>query len=358
MLNNSFFWVSFDPHSKKPMPYDQQSSRHLEAAFRNKMTDVTLLLDVEEVGFIANVQLDLVEGQHVQRSANGTGERSVRRAESTTITFEGVTHNLQEDWACSFQRVTWVHLDPVTGVASPYTKENAALAEAALRRKDSWCPIVIQLGDSKTIAASIRIDFNMQHSQTTVSGFREVRRIILPTGASQACIDVYRLPEEGTIDSERYRFSATKAQMYTATFNVSLGCFFEEEALPLVMFASLADLDRGLKQLRYPEKDMLGLARLLKNGPFVDACRLLSAAYTSEPTALLPLSMHLMNVVQKWTQDGYMVQMQPTQNLLDDLENAQTQFLVTSVDSRSFTSNGLKVAAAAAFLLMNPDAAL
>jgi hypothetical protein len=132
MLNsNSFFWVSFDPESKKNIPYDSRSSRHLEAALRDKMTDVTLLLDVEEAGFIANVQLDLVGGEDVQRSANSTGERSVCRAESgaTTITFEGVTHDLQEDWACSFQRVAWVHLDPVTGAVLPYTKENAALAE-------------------------------------------------------------------------------------------------------------------------------------------------------------------------------------------------------------------------------------
>ena len=95
------------------------------------MTDVTLLVDVEEAGFIANVQLDLVGGEDVQRSANSTGERSVCSAESgaTTITFEGVTHDLQEDWACSFQRVAWVHLDPVTGAVLPYTKENAALAE-------------------------------------------------------------------------------------------------------------------------------------------------------------------------------------------------------------------------------------
>ena len=197
------------------------------------MTDVTLLVDVEEAGLIiVNIQLDLVGGQHVQRSANGTGERSVRRAESgaTTIIFEGITHDLQEDWACSFQRVTWVHLDPVTGVAFPYSKENAALAEAALRQKISYCPIKIQLSESKTIAASIRIDFNMQHhSQTTLSGFREVRRVELPIGASEASIDVYRLPQDETIDSQRYRFSAgTNAhRTHTATINVSLGCWLD-----------------------------------------------------------------------------------------------------------------------------------
>ena len=302
--NNSFFWVSFDPESKKPIPYDSRSCRHLEAALRDKMTDVTLLLDVGESGFIANVQLDLVGGEHVQRSANGTGERSVRRAESgaTTITFEGITYDLQEDWACSFQRVAWVHLDPVTGAVLPYTKKNAALAEEALRQKISCCPVQIQLNESKTITACIKIDSNMQHTQTTMTGFREVRRVELPSGAFEANIDVYRLPKDKTIDSEMYRFTATTTthKTHTATINVSLDCYFEEEALPLVMFASLADLDRGLKQLGYPEKDMLGLARLLKNGPFVDACRLLSAAYTSGSTTFVPLSTLLMNVVKKW----------------------------------------------------------
>ena len=65
-----------------------------------------------------------------------------------------------------------------------------------------------------------------------------------------------------------------------------------------------------------------------------------------------------MNVVDKWTEDGYMVQMQPCENLLDNLQTAQVQFLVTSVNSRSFGSNGVKVAAAMAFLLLNPDATL
>ena len=360
MLNsNSFFWVSFDPQSKKPIPYDARSSRHLEAALRDKMTDVTLLLDVEEAGFIVNVQLDLVGGEHVQRSANGTGERPVRRAQSgaTTITFEGVTHDLQEDWACSFQRVAWVHLDPLTGAVLPYTKENAALAEEALRQKISSCPIKIQLDESKTITACIRIDANMQHTQTTMTGFREVRRLELPSGAFEASIDVYRLPKDETIDSERYRFTATTNthKTHTATINVSLGCYFEEEALPLTMFASLADLDRGLKQLGYPEEDKLGLARLLKNGPFMDACRLLSVAYTSGPTTFVPLSTLLMKVVHKWNEDGYMIQMQPSESLLDDLENAQAQFLVSSANWRGFGSNGLKVAAAAAFLLVNPE---
>ena len=73
LTSNSFFWVSFDPESKKNIPYDSRSSRHLEAALRDKMTDVTLLLDVEEAVFIANVQLDLVGGEDVQRLANSTG---------------------------------------------------------------------------------------------------------------------------------------------------------------------------------------------------------------------------------------------------------------------------------------------
>jgi hypothetical protein len=166
---------------------------------------------------------------------------------------------------------------------------------------------------------------------------------------------------------ERYRFSVTESHTHTQSIPVTLGCYMEEEALPLATFASLADLERGLQQMSYPREHLVGLARRLKNGPFVDACRLLSTAYTtSEATCYQPLSVHLGAITRKWAEDGYLASpegereymrtVQPTDGLIDDLQGAKDRgFLITSATSRSFGSNGLKVATAAAYLLMNPD---
>ena len=367
----SFTWVSKDPRTGSIVPYDERSARHLEAASRAQQTEATLLVDSDDAGFIVTVTFDLEAGLHVQRSANGTGERPVRRAAggATTVDFDGISHELQPEWASSFQRVAWVHLDPVTGVVAPYSKENAELCEKTLRQRTTAVRIDIHLPNGNTIGANVSVNAETgSHSQSTGAGVREVRRLELPKHGSAAEVAVYRLPADDSIDSERYRFSRTENHTHTQSIPIALGCFMEEEALPLATFASLADLERGLQQMRYPQEHMVGLARRLKNGPFVDACRLLSAAYTtSEVTSFKPLSVHLDAITKKWADDGYLASpeteaehmrppVQPTDGLLDDLQGAKDRdFLIKQANSRAFGSNGLKVAAAAAYLLINPD---
>jgi len=364
VLPGSFAWVSKDPRTGQLVPYDERSSRHLEIASRHLEEEATLLVNAEDAGFIVIITFDHEGGRHVQRSANGTGERPVRRTvDGTTVHFDGVSHSVPPDWTCRFRRVAWVHLDPVSGVVAPYSKENADNAERALRTRVTACGVHINLPNGTTLNAvlSIKLDGG-EHSQSTFGGFREVRRLELPDGADSSEVDVYRLPPDDSIDSERYRFSRTENHTHTHSVPLSLGCYMEEEALPLTTFASLRDLEAGLSQISYPKEHLSGLARRLKTGPWVTACRALSDAFnSSDLTSNRPLTDHLRAIMRKWMDDGLMTTehphvIQPTDRLLDDLEGANARgYLVVTRTARSFGSNPLKIAAAAAYLLLNPD---
>ena len=231
VLPGSFAWVSKDPRTGQLVPYDERSSRHLEIASRHLEEEATLLVNAEDAGFIVIITFDHEGGRHVQRSANGTGERPVRRTvDGTTVHFDGVSHSVPPDWTCRFRRVAWVHLDPVSGVVAPYSKENADNAERALRTRVTACGVHINLPNGTTLNAvlSIKLDGG-EHSQSTFGGFREVRRLELPDGADSSEVDVYRLPPDDSIDSERYRFSRTENHTHTHSVPLSLGCYMEEE---------------------------------------------------------------------------------------------------------------------------------
>jgi hypothetical protein len=133
----------------------------------------------------------------------------------------------------------------------------------------------------------------------------------------------------------------------------------------LKAFARVADISRGLQQIGIEERVLRGLAKRLKNEAYLEAARVLAAAYADEQVhEAKPLPHHLRTIVERWMETGCIVgngsyaSDQPTDMLLDDLQACRAEGLLEANSrTRSFGSNPTRVAAAAAYLLVNPDVA-
>ena len=155
---------------------------------------------------------------------------------------------------------------------------------------------------------------------------------------------------------------ATSTPRGAQTVPTSLGCYFETATLPVAAFARVADISRGLEQVGIEERVLRGLAKRLKTEAYLEAARVLAAAYADEQVhQAKPLHVHLRSIVEKWTESGCIAvsgfQEQPTNMLLDDLPAVLREGLLEgNPRTRSYCSNSTRVAAAAAYLLVNPDA--
>jgi len=378
---NPFTWVSVDPTSGELVPYDAWNARYLEVAYRHGQEELSLLLPIAEAGFVVTVHVDHENGLHVQRSSNGTGERTVRRVDGNvgSLEIDGVTHAVPSEWAIHFRRISWVHLDPVTGVIAPYSKENADVAERALRQRERFASLQIVLPTGAILGAHLNVDVGATgklHNQTTGVGFREVARLELPFDSNEATVAVYRTPKEANgyslgVDAERYRLSDNRGE--NAFINVqsvpfALGCYMEEEALPLAAFAPMSDIERSLKQLGYGEVALKAIARQLKTGPHVEAMKKLSALYSvAGAQGAAPLADHLREITAMWMEQGFVprgegiwahrtpLNYRPDELLLDNPQKIYDDGHLIATQCRSYGSNLMKVAAAAVYLLMNPD---
>jgi len=194
-------------------------------------------------------------------------------------------------------------------------------------------------------------------------GFREVKRVELTFNATQVDVPVYRRPCDGTMDSERFRLtneedgiSNTLHQNSTISFS---DFFMEEQDLPVDAFATLDDLDRGLRQMGFDCSDLEAIARRLKTEPYLQAVRVLSDGYAAEEWQTCSVNDHLTNVMNVWKEGGYLGEQGdgvflPTDGLLDDLQGVFDSGLLSSM-TRFGNSNSMLIAASAAYLLMNPD---
>eukprot|EP00729_Bicosta_minor_P015909 gene15909-9908_t len=364
VVSSPFSWVSLNPGTRAVDAYDLSNAQHLECAWRNKEHAATLLLPLASnpAGFIVQVNFDYETGTHKQMSVNGSGLREVRRcagplphaadfADADSETVGGGTHSIPEENATHFNTVAWVHLDPVSGLISPYSGENAELIERAFRESAQSIRVGIILPNGKVLGASVKFTKGSTvHSQTTGSGFRQVKRIELPVAALEASVEVFQREKDGTCDSERYRLTqeSTSVPRGEQIVPTSLGCYFETASLPTAAFARVADISRGLEQLGVEERVMRGLAKQLKTEAYLEASRVLAAAYADEQVhQAKPIHVHLRTIIERWIESGCIAVAenstleQPTSKLLDDLP--------------AVLRDGL-VAAAAAYLLVNPDA--
>jgi len=375
-----FSWVSLNPGTRAVDAYDLSNAQHLECAWRSKETTATLLLPLatNPAGFIVQVNFDYETGAHKQMSANGSGLREVRRcagalphsadfADSDAETVGGGTHSIPEENAAHFNSVAWVHLDPVSGMISPYSGTNAELIERGFRQGSTQLRVAIILPTGNELAAAVSFSKGKAvHSQTTGSGFRQVKRIELPVGALEASVSVFQREKDGTCDSERFRLTeeTTSTPRGAQSVPTSLGCYFETATLPVAAFARVADISRGLEQVGIEERVLRGLAKQLKTEAYLEAARVLAAAYADEQVhQAKPLHVHLRTIVEKWTESGCIAVSagttleQPTNKLLDDLPGVLRDGLLEgNPRTRSYCSNSTRVAAAAAYLLVNPDA--
>ena len=120
-----------------------------------------------------------------------------------------------------------------------------------------------------------------------------------------------------------------------------------------------------LTQMHYSETALRSTARQLKLGPYVAACQSLSASYAAAEsrTGSVPLSEHLGRIIARWTADGYVPapsergrDYKPGEQLLNAPQALyDAGHLYSESRSRSYGQNLSLVAAAAAYLLMNPD---
>lgn len=63
----------------------------------------------------------------------------------------------QEENATHFNTVAWVHLDPVSGLISPYSGENAELIERAFRESAQSIRVGIILPNGKVLGVRFRL---------------------------------------------------------------------------------------------------------------------------------------------------------------------------------------------------------
>lgn len=341
-----FIWVSKDPTTDEILPYDSINSRFLELTYKTKEY-VNLLINSNDL--IVSVYFSK-NGEHVQKSINGGGERMVRRAsDDNKVEFNNTIYDVDLSWGVQFYRAAWIHLDPVTGEYGYYSTENSTLLEQALREKKTTQQITIKLPNFNVDANVGLYNSNNDgiYKQNTNVGLRQVKRIVLKNNDDVQNVDIYITPNNGTIDGGRYRFTSDN-NILNKTIEIKYNdeLFMNEEALPTHLFAKLNELDLFVKQLGFDNDDLNIIAKQLKTDPYLLAVKCLTECYDND-TSIDDIFKQIINV---WYAHGYLIKKNDndmcvlTNNLIDDYNDLIDKKILINdndddyINKRCFTS--------------------
>ena len=298
-----FAWFSLDPLTEQLVVYPEKECLLLEAAFRAGNLEATIMVQPTAMdhGLAATVLFNHPNaGEHLQRTMSGTGERLVRRTETCKVDFGGgKTFDVAESQLARFKRMAWVSVEPVEGILQPYSRENALLIEEKYHVHEKSASVVVQLPSGHELDVSISFDFpGGKHTQSTSGGLRSVSRICCSTVPAEGIeIPVYRRPEDGTVDSLRYRLEAKEADGTTldqvGVLNVPEDVFMEEANLGVSAFSSLKAMEVALLELGHPIERLRGIADLLKEEPMRLAANVCMEEYSVNKDVTL------LNVIDK-----------------------------------------------------------
>lgn len=299
-----FAWCSLDPITRQVAPYPEKQSLMLESALRSGQSHATIMVQPATMdhGLVAIVTFnDPVIGQHTQRTLAGTGERPVRRTDTLSVTFgESEEYKLPEAALASFGRMAWVSVEPVTGVLQPYSAANALIIEQSFHQQERRVSIVIALPSGAHLNVEVLFDYvHGNHKQSTGTGLRSVSRVAakhVPLEGLNICL--YRLPENGTSDSRRYRLSATSSSENVGMVVVPEEVFMEESQLAVEAFSSVKLMENALLEMGYDTSTLNDVASFMKEEPMRLAANVCLKEYQNDSeVALLTL---IDEILREW----------------------------------------------------------
>jgi len=167
------------------------------------------------------------------------------------------------------------------------------------------------LASANQLKVEVQFDYkNDKHTQYTSMGLRSVSRVTANTVPLEGLnIPLYRLPQNDTSDSLRFRLNATASSTSAGMVTVPETVFMEQSQLSVEAFSSVKLMENALLEMGYQIDALNDVASFMKEEPMRLAANVCLKEYQNDSeVALLTL---IGKILQEWEESKILFRSPP-----------------------------------------------